>query len=60
VDIGAGVGQHVGCPVPAVGGLEHHLRVFTGLGDLGRQRHRVVVDARVAEAFTSLAHPHNH
>jgi hypothetical protein len=36
-------------------GLEHHLWVFAGLGDLGRQHHRVVVDAGLAEAFTGLA-----
>jgi hypothetical protein len=58
--LGARVGQHVGRPVPAVGGLQHDLRVLAGLGDLGRQRHRIVVDARAAQPVAVLGHPHQH
>ncbi|MFL6226771.1 MAG: phosphotransferase family protein, partial [Actinomycetes bacterium] len=36
--------QQIGGPVPAVGRLQDHLGVGAGLGQLQRQRHRVVVD----------------
>jgi site-specific DNA recombinase len=52
--------QHVDRPVPAIRRLEHHLRMFTGLADLGDQSHRVVVDPHTVEAFTRLGHPHDH
>jgi len=51
--------QRIHRPIPAVGRLQHHLRRLPRLGNLARQRHRVVVDAHRLQTLTRLAHPHN-
>ena len=57
---GAGLGEHVGGPVPAVGGLEHHLRLDTGLSDLASQRQRVVHDPPGLQVLAGLGLAHDH
>jgi hypothetical protein len=52
--------QHIGRPIPAVGGLQHHLRVRPGLGHLARQRDRVVVDADLLEHLAVFILPDDH
>jgi hypothetical protein len=37
--------EQISGPIPAVGGLQDHLGIGPGLGQLQRQRHWVVVDA---------------
>jgi hypothetical protein len=61
VHLGTQLLQHVDCPVPAVGGFQHHLGVLTGLGDLLGQRDRVVVDAYRLQPLAGISrHPHQH
>jgi hypothetical protein len=60
MNLGTGGLQHVDRPVPAVGRLQHHLRVRAGLGQLQPQRDRVVVDADPAQPLPVLGHPHDH
>jgi hypothetical protein len=60
MDVSTGIAQHVDRPIPAVRGLQHHLRVLTGLRDLGREGHRIIVDTHPAEPLTDLGHPHDH
>ena len=52
--------DHVGCPVPPVGRLQDHLGVLAGLGQLGGERHRVVVDANRIEGLPRFGPPHDH
>jgi hypothetical protein len=57
---GAGLGEYVGGPVPAVGGLEHHLRLDTGLADLPSQSGRVVHDPPGLQVLARLGLAHDH
>ena len=57
---GTGLGEHVRRPVPAIRGLEHHLRCLAGLADLRSQRHRIVHDPRVTQLLAALALTHDH
>jgi hypothetical protein len=52
--------EHVRGPIPAVGRLQHDLRVRARLLDCTRQRDRVVVDPNLLEHLTGgiLAHDH--
>ena len=52
--------DHVGRPVPAVGGFEDHLGVLAGLGQLGRQGNRIVVDPDRVERLSCPVAPHDH
>ena len=52
--------DHVGGPVPAIGRLQDHLGVLAGLGQLGGQGHRVVVDPDRVEGLAGLVAPHDH
>ncbi len=52
--------DHISRPVPAIGGFEDHFGVLPGLGQLGRQGHRVVVDADRVEGLAGLVAPHDH
>lgn len=45
--------------IPAVSGLQHHVRVLACLGELSRQRHRVVVDADRLQRLTLGAAAHD-
>lgn len=49
------LGEAVRHPVPAVGGLEDHLRPGPGLGDLALEREPIVIDADLVEHLTALA-----
>nr|WP_257033172.1 hypothetical protein [Streptomyces sp. 1331.2] len=59
VDGGAGGLEHVRGPVPAVGGLQYHVRVGPRLGDLKGQRHGVVVDPDGLQQFALISLPHD-
>ena len=52
--------DHVSRPVPAIGRFQYHLGMLTGLGQLGRQGDRVVVDADRVERLACLVAPHDH
>jgi hypothetical protein len=52
--------EEVSGPVPAVGRLEHDLRVRAGLGQLQRQRHRIVVDPDGLQHLTLAGQAHDH
>ena len=54
---GAALLEDVSRPVPAVRGLKDHLRVFSGLGQLGGERLTVVVDADRLEGLARLGAP---
>ena len=60
VHIGPALFEHVSGPVPPIGRFEYHLGVLTGLGQLGRQGDRVVVDADRVERLTCLVAAHDH
>src|SRR5215207_8120675 len=54
-------GEHIGGPVPAVGGLQHHLRLLTPRSNLRRERERITVDAHHrTDPLTVWRHPHDH
>jgi hypothetical protein len=53
-------GEHVGRPVPAIGGLQDHLRIRSSLGDLQAQRDRIVVDPDRLQPLPGRRHPHDH
>ena len=57
VDRGAALLEDVSRPVPAIGGLEDHLRVLSGLGQLDGQGLGVVVDADRLEGLARLSSP---
>ena len=57
VHLGVGRRQRVRRPVPAVAGLQHHLRVQARPADLRRQPRRAVGDPRRAELLAILGHP---
>ena len=52
--------DHIGRPVPAIGRFEDHLGMLTGLGQLGRQDNRIVVDPDRVERLSCLVAPHDH
>jgi hypothetical protein len=60
VHLGAGRRQRVRRPVPAVAGLQHHLRVQARPPDLGRQPRRAAGDPRGAQLLAILGHPDQH
>src|SRR5262249_50764146 len=47
-------------PIPAVGGLDHHLRLRTGLAHLRSELQRIVVDAHAVELPARRVHPIDH
>src|SRR5256885_17202273 len=58
---GAGLGQHVRSPVPAVGRFQHDLRALTPRRDLLGQVERIVVDThRRTDPLSTRGHPHDH
>ena len=59
MDPGAACLEQVGGPVPAIGRLEHDLGIGAGLGQLQRQRHRVVVDPDGLQHLTVGGHAHD-
>jgi hypothetical protein len=60
MDVCPGRLQGVGCPVPAVGGLQDHVGAASGLLDLQAECHRVVQDAHRTEPDAVLGLPHLH
>ncbi len=60
VHLGAGRRQRIRRPVPAVTGLQHHLRVQARPPDLRRQPRRAVGDPRGGQFPAILAHSHQH
>jgi hypothetical protein len=57
---GPGRLQGVDRPVPAIGCLEHHLRMFSGLLDLQSQRDRVVDDPHRGQLLTGVGLSDDH
>src|SRR5262250_1640516 len=57
---GPGRLQHIHRPVPAVGGLQHHLRTPTRPGDHLDQPVSAVDDPHRLQHLPSLRHPHQH
>ena len=53
-------GEHVDRPVPAVGGLQAHLRIRPRLRDLQRQRDRIILDPHRVQPLPGRRHPHDH
>ena len=51
--------EQIGQPVPAIGGLEGHLRPLAGLGHCQRHGHRVVRDAHGVEDGAGFVHCHD-
>jgi hypothetical protein len=60
VHLGAGRRQRVRRPVPAVAGLQHHLRVQARPLDLGRKPRRAAGDPHGAQLVAILGHPDQH
>ncbi len=51
--------EHVGRPVPAVSGLQDHVRAGPGLLDLQAQGYRVVDDSYRAQLLALIGLPHD-
>ena len=60
MDIGPFGLEQVDGPVPAITGLDGHLRIRSGLGQRHGQGHGVVVNLHVAEHFALGVHAHDH
>jgi hypothetical protein len=52
--------QRIHRPVPAVGGLQHHLRALTSPGHDRRQPIDVIDDPHALQHFTRFGGPDNH
>jgi hypothetical protein len=53
-------GDHIGRPVPAISGLQHHLRGLPGPTQHIRQPVGVVDNPRGLQHLPGLGHPHDH
>jgi hypothetical protein len=60
VDVGAGRLQRIHRPVPAVGGLEHHLGILTGSRHHAVQPVHIIEDLRALQNLTRLGGPNHH
>jgi len=59
MDIGAELFEEIGRPIPAVGGLQYHLRLGSGLGHRFCEFERLTRDAHTAEHPPVIRHPVN-
>ena len=52
--------EHIGHPIPVVGGLDDYLRRRAGLGDLLGQHRRIRGEPHRLQPLTRRGHPHHH